>query len=193
MPISVGLALYSKEILELIFNGEDEAIALCAPLLTLLAFSVSFSSLVTVTNAVLQAYGHPSLPLVSMGVGAMVKIILAYFLIGNEAINIAGAPISTFFCDVAINIVSFSFICRYIPGKIRIEKVFFRPFLASAISVGISKIIYGGLSAKYVGGSLITLLCVAIAGFIYLLASLVLRVINIKEIKLLSASSRADG
>ncbi|MBR3879205.1 MAG: polysaccharide biosynthesis protein [Clostridia bacterium] len=193
MPISAGLALYSGEILELIFSGESEAISLCTPLLTLLAFSVSLSSLVTVTNAVLQAYGHPSLPLISMGVGAVIKIILAYFLIGNEAVNIAGAPISTFFCDIAINLVSFSFICRYIPGKIRVERVFVRPFLASVISVAASKIIYGNLSAKFGEGSLNTILCIAIAGLLYLITCLALRVIDIKEIKGLSGSRCVDG
>ena len=192
MPISAGLALYSREILELIFKGESAAIELCAPLLTLIAFSVSFSSLVTLTNAILQAYGHPSLPLISMGCGALIKIVLAYFLIGNEAINIAGAPISTFFCDVAINKVSFWFILRYIPGKIRVQKVFVRPFLAAIISVASSKIICGGLSAKYGAGSLITLFCIAIAAILYLLLCLILKVIDIKEIKRMSVKKRAD-
>ncbi len=183
MPVSAGLLLYSKEILELLFHGENEAITLCAPLLTLLAFSVSFSSMVTLTNAVLQAYGHPTIPLVSMGIGAAVKIILAYFLIGNESINIAGAPISTFFCDMAINIVSFTFICRYVPGEIRIGKVFIRPFIASFTSIGLSKILYGQISAKHGEGSIVTFLGIALAGIMYCLMCIVLKVIDINEIK----------
>ena len=192
MPISAGLALYSREILELVFKGESVAIELCAPLLTVLAFSVSFSSLVALTNAILQAYGHPSLPLISMGVGAVIKIVLAYFLIGNEAINIAGAPISTFFCDIMINIISFSFVLKYIPGTIRVQKVFVRPFLAAIISVASSKIIYGGLSAKYGAGSLITLFCIAIAAIMYCILCLALKVIDIKEIKRMSGGKIAD-
>lgn len=181
-PVSVGLALYSREILELIFRGEGEAIELCAPLLTLLAFSVSFSSLVSLTNAVLQAYGHPSLPLVAMGIGAVVKIILAYILIGNANINIAGAPISTFFCDIAINIVSLSFVTRCVPGRLETERIFVRPFVAAALSVGMSRVIYGQLSAKHGEGSLITLACIALAAMLYLIACLLLRIIDIKEI-----------
>ncbi len=192
MPISAGLALYSREILELIFKGESEAITLCAPLLTLLAFSVSFSSMVTLTNAVLQAYGHPSLPLISMGVGAAVKMILAYFLIGIDGINIAGAPISTFFCDMTINIVSFSFVCRYVPGRLDIERIFVRPFLASVLSVGLSRIIYGGICARYGEGSLVTLVSIAIAAMLYGITCLVLKVVDIKEIKRISAKAQAD-
>lgn len=189
MPIAAGLALYSREILELIFKGESEAIELCAPLLTLLAFSVSLSSMLALTSAVLQAYKHPALPLISMGIGAAVKIILAYFLIGNESVNIAGAPISTFFCDMTINIVSFSFVLRYLPGKLKIGKIFVKPFLASAISVAASKIIYGNLSARYGDGRIVTLLCVAVAAILYLTVCLVFKVIDIKEIKRMSASA----
>ena len=183
MPISAGLALYSREILELIFKGESEAIELCAPLLTLLAFSVSLSSMLALNSALLQAYGHPTLPLISIGIGASVKIILAYFLIGNEGINIAGAPISTFFCDMTINIVSFSFLLRYLPGKLKIGKIFIKPFLASVLSVTASKIIYGNLCARYSDGAIVTLLSIALAAIIYLTVCLAFKVIDIKEIK----------
>jgi len=190
MPMATGLALYSRQILELLFHGENEAIELCAPLLTLLAFSVGFSSMVTTGNAILQAYGHPKIPLAAMGAGAILKIVLAYILIGNRSINIAGAPISTFFCDLSINVVSFYFICKIVPGKIRIDKVFVRPFLASVISVGISRIIYGAVSAKYGEGTIITLSAIAVAGLLYCFMCLVLRVIDIKEIKGLLAGRK---
>ena len=188
MPISAGLALYSREILELIFKGESEAIMLCAPLLTCLALSVSLSSMITVTNASLQGYGHPGIPLISMGVGAAIKTVLAYFLIGNESINILGAPISTLACDLAINIVGLSFLCRYLPGKLNTGKIFIRPFVAAIISVGASRILYGYFAAKHGEGAMITLCAIVTAGAMYAVACLILRVINIKEIKAILAS-----
>lgn len=182
MPISAGLALYSKEILELIFKGESEAIELCAPLLTLLAFSVSFSAMVTLTNAVLQAYGHPTLPLLSMGLGALIKFALAYVLIGDPRINILGAPISTFFCDLVINTVSLSLILGCVPGKLEIERIFVRPFVAATLSVASSKVIYLQIVAKHAESSLITLVCIALAAVSYCVACLMLKIIDIKEI-----------
>ena len=183
MPVSVGLALYSKEILELLFRGEDSAIDMCAPLLTLLALSITFSGMVTIGNAILQAYGRPSLPLLSMGVGAVIKIILAFFLIGNISINIAGAPISTFFCDLVINIVNFHFIIRLVPGKLDIGKAFVAPFAAAVISIGASKIIYGAISAKFGEGTILTLCAIALAAILYLVTCIALRVIDVNEIK----------
>ena len=183
MPVSVGLALYSKEILELLFRGEDSAIDMCAPLLTLLALSITFSGMVTLGNAILQSYGRPSLPLLSMAVGAVIKIILAFFLIGNISINIAGAPISTFFCDLVINIVNFHFIIRLVPGKLDIGKAFVAPFAAAVISIGASKIIYGAISAKLGDGTILTLCAIALAAILYLVTCIALRVIDVNEIK----------
>ena len=183
MPVSVGLVLYSKEILELLFRGEDRAIELCAPLLTILSLSITFSCMVTLGNAILQAYGRPSLPLLAMGVGAVIKIILAYFLIGNISMNIAGAPISTFFCDLVINILNFHFISRLVPGKLNVGKTFVAPFAAAVISVGASKIIYGATSARLGKGAVLTLCAIALAAITYLVTCVVLKVIDINEIK----------
>ena len=146
--------------------------------------------MVTVGNAILQAYGHPKIPLAAMGVGAILKIILSFFLIGNKSINIAGAPISTLLCDLAINIVSFYFICKFVPGEIKTGKIFVRPFFASVISVGISKIIYGALAARYGEGTVVTLAAIAAAGLMYCIACLVLKVIDINEIKVLLAQGK---
>jgi stage V sporulation protein B len=116
MPISLGLSLFSREILTLIFGGEPDAVALATPLLSILAISIPLACLITVENAVLQAYSAASLPMISMAAGSLVKIILAYFLIGNRAIGIAGAPISTFACDIVINAINWYFIGKRLPG-----------------------------------------------------------------------------
>ncbi len=184
MPVSAGLALYSKEILTLLFKNENEAITLCAPLLTVLSFSVCLSCLVTFSNAVLQAYGHTALPLFAMSIGAVVKIILAYVLIGHESINIIGAPISTFFCDLVINIIGFGCVCRYVPGRISVGKALVRPFAAAVISVGASKLIFGALSARYGEGASITLCGIMIAALLYFILCILLKIFDLKEIML---------
>ena len=98
LPASLGLSVFSRPILEFVFNGEDSAINTAAPLLSVLGLSVFFSCMMTVTNAVLQAYGKERLPLVSMLVGSAVKIVLSYVLLGIPQINVFGASISTFAC-----------------------------------------------------------------------------------------------
>ncbi len=191
MPIGAGLSLFSKEILELIFKGQTEAIEMSAPLLSILGFSVTLSCLITVGNSVLQAYGHPSIPVISMTVGTLCKTALAFILIGNRGINAAGAPISTFFCDLVINIVNFSYICKYAPGEIKVGKTLVRPFVASTAAVAVAKLLYGIAETKYGEGSVLTLAAIAVAALIYALLCIILGVIDKNDFEKLPFASRA--
>ena len=167
MPISVGLVLFSKPILELLFHGEYEAISTSAPLLVILGFSVVLSCLVTVTNAILQAYNSPAIPILSMTVGSVIKLTLAYLLIGNPQIGLLGAPISTFFCDLAINFVNFFFICKKMKGMPRITDVFLKQFFSAVLSVSGARLIYNLLWKRFGVSSANTLVSIAIAATFY--------------------------
>ena len=182
MPIGAGLSLFSKQILELIFKGHTEEIALSAPLLSILGFSVTLSCLITTGNSILQAYGHPSIPVISMTVGTVVKTALAFILISDPRINAAGAPISTFFCDLIINFINFAYICKYIPKSIDVGKALLRPFIASAVSVTLAKLLYGIVEVRVGESPMLTLASVAVAGMVYLVLCLLLHVIDKNDI-----------
>ena len=168
MPISFGLCLFAPQILSLVFSGEEQAIATSAPLLSILSLSVPLSCLVTVGNAILQSYGRAAIPIWSMTAGAIIKIILAYFLIGNKDVSIAGAPISTLLCDLTINAINFYCINKQLPSPIRISDTVARPFAASLISVTSARTLYM-LAEKRMGeSSLLTLLAIGSAALIYL-------------------------
>ena len=51
-----------------------------------------FICLMILTNAILQTYGKEKLPIFTVIVGGVVKIIMNYILVGNPDINIHGAP-----------------------------------------------------------------------------------------------------
>ena len=182
MPIGMGLSLFSKPILELIFSGQASEIELCAPLLSMLGLSVTLSCLVTVGNSILHAYGHALIPLVSMTSGAILKTIVAYVLIGNPKINIAGAPISTFVCDLAINIINFKYICKCVPRKIGVGKVFVRPFISSISAVVLARLFYDAFRLEDGENTAVTLASIAIAGALYALLCVVLRVTDKNEL-----------
>ena len=167
MPISLGLCFFSREILWLIFGKGQEAVALGAPLLSLLAISIPLACLITVEGAVLQAYSRAELPMVAMIVGSVAKIILAYILVGNRDVNIAGAPISTFACDLLINAINLAFISKRLPRAIPFG-VISKPALAAFISVGVTRLALAALSANLCESNLTTLLFIAICALIYL-------------------------
>lgn len=132
IPASAGLAAFSKPILMLIYPGEREACSFAAPLLTVLSVAIVFSCLITVLNAVLQAYMKPVLPIISMAAGAVIKIISEYFLVGSD-FGVMGAPISTIACTFTIFLVDLVFVILYTPHRIE-----FKPIVKSLISSFIS-------------------------------------------------------
>jgi stage V sporulation protein B len=141
IPSALGVSAYARPILLLLFGREPEAVALAAPLLSYLGVSVFLSCMITATNSVLHAYQAVNRPILSMLVGAVIKIVSAYFLIGNERIGIMGAPISTFLCDAAVVLLNLYFasgLCRVND----LGSVFLRPLFSATLSIGGSYLIY---------------------------------------------------
>ena len=167
MPISLGLSLFSREILSLIFAGQESAVALSAPLLSILALSVPLACFITVESAILQAYSRAGLPIISMLAGSLIKLLTAYFLIGDPDICIVGAPISTFFCDLVINAINWVFIGRLLPRGLDFGAIS-KPFFAAFISVGVSRLAFAALAARFGSSGVMTLGAVALSALIYL-------------------------
>ena len=141
LPASMGIALYSTPILSLLFSGQDEAVALSAPLLSVLGISVVFSGMITTTNAILQSYRLTVKPIVSMAIGSAIKLILAFFLIGIPEIGVYGAPISTLACNIVITIINLYFLGQRLPVSAKnsgMWQTFMRPFGASVCAIALS-------------------------------------------------------
>lgn len=131
IPASLGLAIFGREILGLIFSSQVDAISIAAPLLSVLSPAIFFSCLITVTNAALQSYGKATKPIISMAIGAGVKIVAEYLLVGDPNVNIMGAPISTVLCDLTIVLINLYFIKKHTCGT-RGVSVLFAPTLIAA-------------------------------------------------------------
>ena len=183
MPISLGLCFFSREILTLLFSGQTEAIAESAPLLSTLALSVVLACLITVGNAILQAYSRAGLPIISMIAGSIFKVVLAYLMIGNSSIGLMGAPISTFFCDLVINALNFYFIGKYLPEQLSVSELMVKPFVSALVSIGAGRLIYA-LAERYFGGStVLTLSSIALCAMLYLPISYAFGVVSREDVK----------
>lgn len=142
IPAALGVSAFAAPVLSLLFGHDPEAVAIAAPLLSYLGVSVFLSCMITATNSVLHAYQIVNRPILSMLAGALVKIVSAYFLIGNPSIGLLGAPISTFLCNLTVVLFNLYFSAKLcdIPDLL---SFFLRPMLASALAVG------GGFGGYY--------------------------------------------
>ncbi len=189
IPSALGVAAYAKPVLTLLFGREPEAVALAAPLLSCLGVSVFLSCMITATNSVLHAYQVVNRPILSMLCGAAVKIVSAYFLIGNPRIAMLGAPISTFLCNSVVVLLNLFFAAGLCRVK-ELASVFLRPLLASILAVGSSFGIYSILLSHSEASAAITLAALATTVVLYLIFSFLLGVFRAEDIIALPMGER---
>lgn len=182
LPCALGLSLFSRPILRLFFPADMAEAG--APLLSILGLAVVFLSLLSVTNAILQANGMAGKPMISMLIGGAVKLVCSYTLIGIPSIGTAGVPIGTLLCYLAALFVNLYFIIRYLGIYPSVSRVLLRPALAAFLAVGAARGLYtllGGDGAVRIA----VLLPIAAAGVMYLAGVFLFRAVTEEDLSLL--------
>ena len=186
LPCAFGLSALSYPILSIIFPTSSSEMA--APLLSLLAPSIFFLAMLSVTNSFLQSHKFQYYPIISMVAGAAVKLITSYVLIGIPGVEMMGAPIGTFLCYMTTMLLNFYFVAKkigYIPS---IGKIFVKPFTAALVCAVAAYGANYGISATGIfggAGRIVTILSVIVAAAVYLLALILLKALRREDILLL--------
>ena len=193
LPCTFGLAAMSKPILKLIFSSAENA-EMAAPLLSALAPSVFLIGVLAVTNGVLQSCKLQKYSLISMALGALVKGVSAYFLvgvpIGDTTLNMYASPISTFLFYLTITVLNIYFIVRYAGIRVPVISIFIRPFLASVFCVAAAVSVYGIATSVLGFSGVITLASIATAAVVYVIMLLLLGGITKEDIRLIPKAER---
>ena len=190
IPASAGIAIYSRNILELLFHNESEAISTAAPLLALLGISILFASLITTTNAILQSYMRTSKPIISMAVGAGVKVISAYILIGIPSVGVYGAPISTLLCNITVTTLNMYFVGKYAPQGDGVFKIYVRPFAAACVMIIASVGAYSLLCFVLESSTLAFIVSMAVAVAVYGIFTLLFGAVSEEDILMMPFGER---
>lgn len=183
-PASLGISVFSKQILKLLFSSQNKEIEYTAPLLSLLGVSIFLSAMITITNAILQAYKQVNKPIISMLCGVLIKLVLSFLLIGVPNINIYGAPISTFFSTVVIVTLNLYFIIKNSGRLGSISKIFVKPFVSAFLAVAAGVGLYLLLDA-ILDTKIVILFVITVVALIYLITVIKLKVIDNEEILIL--------
>ncbi len=144
-PIVLGIGLFAKEILSLLFGST--AAEAGAPLLMLLSPAIIFMSFILILNSSLEAVGRPGLAMLSMTVGVAVKMIVSGILIGNPNIGISGAPLGTVISYAVSAFISLLILSHILGYNIPVLSTAVLPYLTASVSVMLARIIYD--SIKY--------------------------------------------
>ncbi len=185
-PLTLGLMIFSDEILSLLFK--NSRIDIGAILLILLSPAIIFSSLLIVLNTILESAGYFKAPIISMLLGGLAKFLVSFLLIRNPHFGISGAPIGTV-VSYAVALMSSLVIHHRKLGKgLPLLSKNIKPYLASIISILLAKYVYYPLHSMF-GKTLSLLFAIFLAGTMYFCISLLLGTIKTKSKNLLAYST----
>ena len=193
LPCTFGLAAMSKPILTLIFSSAENA-EMAAPLLSALAPSVFLIGVLAVTNGVLQACKLQKYSLISMLMGALIKGVSAYFLvglpIGDGTLGMYASPISTFLFYLTITVMNFYFIVRYAGIRVPVISIFIRPFAAAVGCVAFAVAVYGIFGTLIGFSGIITLASIAVAALVYAVLLLIFGGITKEDLRFIPKAEK---
>lgn len=180
LPAGTGYFVLSKPIISMLFKGDPEVGAAC---LRVLAFAIPFVALVSLTNAVLQAAGRVRVPVISMLLGGVIKVLVNYTLVGTPQINIYGAPFGTLVCYAFITAVNLIILRKYVklPG---LGKLFIRP-MAACLGMGAGAYIVYRLTSGVLGNTIGVILAICVAAVLYIVLLLALRALEKDDIRMM--------
>ena len=179
IPAGCGIFAVSGGILDILYSNED-MIAVAAPNLRILGLCAIFAGLNSPIVNMLQAIGKQSVPIRNIAVGAVLKIVINFILVGTPSINILGVPIGTTACYAYICIANFVCFVKY-SGVMPNLYTCIGKFLLSGIACGVAA--WGTLSALGTFGlsrSIATVAAMGTAAVVYVIFLAILRAL-VKE------------
>ena len=146
IPCAVGLMVLARPVTMLMFPQWD-TLELASTLLMLQAVTVIFLSVGTITNAVLQAIGRMSMPIVSAGVSLVIQTAaLVLFLRFTDWGIYAMVLVSVLYAAI-IFALNELFLRHYLDLRIRAWQVYGMPILSAAVMGAVTWGVYRGVFA----------------------------------------------
>ena len=188
IPAGVGLSVVGGSALVMLYPARQADALAAGPHMRWLGIACIFICLMNLTNAILQTYGRERIPIITVIIGGITKVVLNYLLVGNPNINIHGAPISTLCCYVVIVGLNLFFVWKYSAKKPHYVQLFAKPVLASLL-MGAAAWAAAGFAGRALAGSSVYLanaaatLCGILAGVIvYAVLVIALRILRAEDV-----------
>lgn len=179
MPCAAGLSSLAKPILSLLYNDGNYSF-----LLNVMGIATLFVTVVQVSNAMLQAYSRPWIPVRNMLIGGIVKVVVNLLLVSRPEININGAPIGTtlcYFTVMSLNIIS---IKKYTGIKFGITGFVVKPLILGIVTALSAFYSYKAF-AIFAGNLISTAGAICVAVVCYGVCMLAIKAIDKDDVRLL--------
>lgn len=132
IPAAVGIGVLAKPVMMALFPQRD-SLELASGLLMVLAATVVFYGLSTLTNAVLQGIGRVNTPVINAVTALVVQTALLVPLLYYTEMGIYAVAAATVVYSLLMCILNNLFLRKYLKYKQEIDKTFARPMFAAAL------------------------------------------------------------
>ena len=141
IPSAVGLAVLARPITMLMFP-QMESLELASSLLSLLAVTVIFYSISTITNAALQSIGKMNLPLVSAGIALVVQTVVLVALLLFTDLDVRALVLVSILYSVMIFAVNQYYLRRFLGIRQDVRRDYLQPLVCAALMGAAAKAVY---------------------------------------------------
>ncbi len=196
LPTGFAMGVLSEPILTLFYGGTNSRnlIPIAAPIMAVCCYATFVFAVSSPITNMLQAIGRADVPVKSLFVGAVVKIIVDVVLVSNPKYNINGAAVGTVLSYVIIVIINLTSLLKISKVKINFLSVFFKPFVCALGSAVVTYMAYSGIEhlfpesdySSHLNGSTIScLIALAISMLVYLISLILIKGLSKDDIKML--------
>jgi len=188
-PCAFGLLSLAQPIMELLRGYSGEKLEVAGTIMAVLGATVVFNSLILVTNAIMQAHGDVTTPVIHMIAGGVIKVVVNFLLVAVPTLHIMGVAIGTLICYLSIIVLNIAAMIRKKTIDPRSFTGILKPLLAGLLMGAVAYMTNGFLSA-YVGGSLACLVSICVAAVVYFVLVFALRIITYEDCMLLPGGEK---
>lgn len=196
LPAGIGMAALAKPLLTLIYGRglSSDAIPVVAPIMVVYGIATALMAVSTPITNMLQAIGRTDIPVKSVVVGAICKIVCNYILVGNPKINVYGAVAGTVLFYVVIVTCNLTSLLRISKVKINWGAILLKPLISAALCGVTAYAAYGLLSrifpveaseSIFNMGTVSTVIAVGLAVVVYVISLLLLKGVSREDVSVL--------
>ncbi|MBE6910964.1 MAG: polysaccharide biosynthesis protein [Ruminococcaceae bacterium] len=183
LPAAVGISILSEPILSVLFASKEAigGVPTAAPVLSILSVASFFLCASSLTSTSMQAMGKPTIPLITMAIGAVVKIVANYILIAIPGVELMGAAIGTVLCYVVITVLNMIMLSKIVGFRPKFMQTYIRPLICCAIMGAVVFFSYE-LCLLFVGNLISVAVSVFLGVVVYLVSMILLRGITKEDV-----------
>ncbi len=198
MPAGIGMAVLAKPILSILYK-DMSSLSIAAPVMAYYGYATFLIAFSQPLTNMLQGIGRMDIPMKTLAVAAVFKILINFIFVGIPKYNIFGAVIGTVVFYVIIVAGGMFFLIRETKVKLNYFNIFIKPLFCSVLcgaaawsSHGLLSMVlkFGDPSSRLNGANVATLLAIGIAVVVYGLSLLFSRTIAKTDLNMLPGGEK---